>query len=126
MINGRMSSAYLAQVPLQIQDGNGDWPTLWAVVDTAFTGQLALPESYVRRLGLIMSDENRVTPATGQTIIVPAGNIRLLWLGRRLLVRAVQSGTRPLLGMRLLWHHHIAINAVTNGAVTITPHGGPI
>ena len=121
MINGRMSSAYLAQVPLQVQDGNGDWPTLWAVVDTAFTGQLALPESYVRRLGLIMSDENRVTPATGQTIIVPAGNIRLLWMGRPLLVRAVQSGTRPLLGMRLLWNHHIAINAVTNGAVTITP-----
>ena len=126
MINGQVSSAGLAQVPVQIQDGNGDWPTLWAVVDTAFTGQLALPEPYVRRLGLTMADENRVTPATGQTVLVPAGNIRLLWLGRRLLVRAVQSGAHPLLVMRLLWQHHIAINAVTNGAVTITPHGGPI
>ena len=26
----------------------------------------------------------------------------------------------------ITWHHHIAINAVANGAVTITPHGGPI
>ena len=121
MINGRVSSAGLARVPVNIQDANGDWPTLWAVVDTAFTGQVALPEQYVRRLGLTMNDENRVTPATGQTILVPAGNIRLLWLGRRLLVRAVQSGTHPLLGMRLLWNHHIAISAVTDGAVAITP-----
>ena len=124
MINGRVSNAYLAQVPIQIQDGNGDWPTLWVVIDTAFTGQLALPERYVRQLGLTMDEENRVTPATGQTILVPAGNVRLLWLGRLLLVRAVQSGSHPLLGMRLLRNHHIAIDAVPAGAVFVTPLAG--
>ena len=121
MINGHISTARLPQIPVRLQDGSGNWQTLSVVVDTGFTGQLALPESYANRLGLELNEEISVTPATGQTILVPAGNARIVWQGEQLLVRVAQAGTHPLLGMLLLWNHHIAIDAITNGSVTITP-----
>ena len=124
MTNGRISTARLPQIPVRLQDGSGNWQTLAVVVDTGFTGHLALPESYANRLGLELNEEISVTPATGRTILVPAGNARIVWQGEQLLVRVAQAGTHPLLGMSLLWNHHIAIDAVPNGAVAITPYGG--
>ena len=124
MINGRIADLRLAWIPLRVQGGSGDWQTLNVVVDTGFTGQLALPERYVRQLELMLNDENRVTPATGQSILVAAGNVLVMWHGRQLRVRVVQSGTHPLLGMALLWNNRIAIDAVADGAVTVTPLGG--
>ena len=121
MTNGYISTVRLPQIPVRIQDGGGNWQMLAAVVDTGFTGQLALPESYANRLGLELNDEISVTPATGRAIVVPAGNVRIIWRGEQRLARVAQAGTHPLLGMALLWNHHIAIDAVANGAVTVAP-----
>ena len=136
MTNGYISTARLPQIPVRIQDGGGNWQMLAVVVDTGFTGQLALPESYAdtgftgqlalpesyaNRLGLELNDEISVTPATGRAIVVPAGNVRIIWRGEQRLARVAQAGMHPLLGMSLLWNHHIAIDAVANGAVSITP-----
>ena len=121
MTNGYISTARLPQIPVRLQDGSGNWQMLAAVVDTGFTGQLALPESYANRLGLELNDEISVTPATGRAIVVPAGNVRIIWRGEQRLARVAQAGTHPLLGMSLLWNHRIAIDAVANGAVSITP-----
>ena len=82
---------------------------------------MALPARYVQRLGLTLDDETYVTPATGQSIPVRGGPALIMWQGRPTPVRVVQAGTHPLLGMRLLWRNHIAIDATDNGAVTITP-----
>ena len=121
MISGRIADMDLAWIPVRIQDGSGSWRRLRIVLDTGFTGQLALPERYVRQLGLILNRDSQVTPATGQSVPVPAGGAVIMWQGRPRHVRVVQAGTHPLLGMRLLWRNHIAIDAVANGAVTVTP-----
>ena len=121
MISGRIADIDLAGIPVRIQDGGGSWRRLRIVLDTGFTGQLALPERYVRQLGLILNRDSQVTPATGQSVPVPAGSAVIMWQGRPTHVRVVQVGTHPLLGMRLLWRNHIAIDAVANGAVTVTP-----
>ena len=120
MINGHIGDMDLAWIPVSIHDGGGSWRRLRIVLDTGFTGQLALPERYVRQLGLILNRDSRVTPATGQSVPVPAGSALIMWQGRPKPVRVVQAGTHPLLGMRLLWRNHIAIDAVANGAVTVT------
>ena len=83
MTNGYISTVRLPQIPVRIQDGGGNWQMLAAVVDTRFTGQLALPESYANRLGLELNDEISVTPATGRAIVVPAGNVRIIWRGEQ-------------------------------------------
>ena len=124
MISGRIAGRDLAWIPIIIQDNGGSWQQLDVVLDTGFTGELALPERYVFQLGLTLNDETRAAPAVGQSMPVPAGNALVIWHGRRRLVRVLQAGTHPLVGMRLLWNHHITIDAVADGAVSITPLGG--
>ena len=121
MISGRIADMDLAWIPVRIQDGSGSWRRLRIVLDTGFTGQLALPERYARQLGLILNRDIQVTPATGQSVPVPAGSAVIMWQGRPRHVRVVQAGTHHLLGMRLLWRNHITIDAAANGAVTVTP-----
>ena len=120
IINGRVADMDLAWIPVSIQDGSGSWRRLRIVLDTGFTGQLALPERCVRQLGLILNRDSQVTPATGQSVPVPAGGALIMWQGHPRHVRVVQAGTHPLLGMRLLWRNHITIDAIANGAVTVT------
>ena len=124
MTRGRIADLNLAWVPVAIQDSGGDWRQLNIMLDTGFTGELALPERYVRQLGLILGHETRVTPATGQPVSVAAGSAVIIWQGNPRRTRVIQSGTHPLLGMALLWNHHIAIDAIPDGAVAITPYGG--
>ena len=124
MISGQIAELGLAWLPIRIRDGNGGWQILRCVVDTGFTGQLVLPESAVRRLALNLNNETRVTPAAGPTVLTLAGSVLIDWMERIMPARVVQAGTHPLLGMSLLWNHHIAIDAVADGAVAVAPLGG--
>ena len=126
MTGGRVTSARQPLLPMAILDGGGQWRTLPFVLDTGFTGFIAVPERYSRQLGLTFRRMVDVSSATEQSVMVASGYALIVWFGQRRAVRAVQAGTHPLIGMSLLWHHHIAISAVADGAVTITPHGGPI
>ena len=121
MMNGRIADLNLAWIPVSIQDSGGIWHQFNILLDTGFTGQLALPERYVRQLGLTLDYESRVTPATGPSVAVPAGSAVIMWQGNLRRTRVIQSGTHPLLGMTLLWQNRITIDAVTDGAVSITP-----
>ena len=124
MISGQIAELGLAWLPVRIRDGNGAWQILRCVVDTGFTGQLALPEGVVRRLALNLNNETRVTPAAGPPVLTLAGSVLIDWMERTMPARVVQAGTHPLLGMSLLRNHHIAIDAVADGAVTVAPLGG--
>ena len=124
MISGRVTHERRALIVIAIMDGGGDWRTIDVTIDTGFNGQLALPDHYVRQLGLILNQNERATPAIGQTRSVHSGYTRLLWDGAPRVVRVIQAGTSPLLGMDFLWNHRITIDAVTDGAVAITPLGG--
>lgn len=107
--------------PLTILDSGGNLHTLSVIVDTGFTGELALPEIYIRQLGLALEDYREVRPATGEIIRIPSGEISVIWQGRQRRVQVLQLDSEPLLGMEFLWQHRITIDAVANGAVTVTP-----
>ena len=124
MIDGRVSSALRAILPLEIQDGSGDWRTLPFTLDTGYTGSLALPEPFARQLGLTLDGFRTASSATQQSVRVRYGYARIVWQGQEQLTRFLEAGTHPLIGMSLLWNHHIAIDAVPDGAVAITPYGG--
>ena len=51
---GRVFPTRKPLVPLTILDGRGHRHPLQFILDTGFTGELVLPEQYVRRFGLIM------------------------------------------------------------------------
>ncbi len=93
-------------------------------IDTGFNGQLALPELHIRQLALTLDQNQRATPAIGQTRIVSPGFTQLLWDGVPRDVRVIQAGATPLLGMEFLWNHRITIDVIANGPVTVAPLGG--
>ena len=121
MINGRVAGTRRILMLLEVQDGDGNWQMLPVMLDTGFTGYLALPERFVLRLGLTLDGRRLVSSATQQSAMVRYGYARIIWFGQQRTVRVVQAGTHHLLGMSLLWNQHIAIDAITNGPVTITP-----
>ena len=120
-MHGHVTPERRVLIALAIRDGSGIWNTIDVAIDTGFTGQLALPEEYVRQLDLNLDRMRRATPAIGQTRIVSSGFTQLLWDGTPHDVRVIQAGTSPLLGMEFLWNHRITIDAVADGAVSITP-----
>ena len=121
MIEGRVSSALRAILPLAIQDGNGNWRTLPFTLDTGYTGYLALPASFTLQLGLTLDGFRTASSATQQSVPVRYGYTRIIWQGHEQLTRFLEAGTHPLLGMSLLRNHHIAIDAVADGAVAVAP-----
>ena len=121
MTNGSVTGTRKPLVPLTILDGSGNPQTLRVVLDTGFTGQVSLPERYVRQLGIRINRYIQGRPATGETIRIPAGRATVIWQGRTRIVEVLQLDSDPLLGMDFLWQHRIIIDAVTNGAVTVTP-----
>ncbi len=86
MTPGRVDARRKPFVPVTVLDNQSKPHTIQFILDTGFTGQLLLPNRYMNRLGL--------------------------------------SITEPLLGMEFLWNHRITIDAITDGAVNITPLGG--
>ena len=122
MTSGNVTSTRIPLVPLTLLDGAGNRHTMRVILDSGFTGELALPEGYVRRLGLTMNESSEVRAATGEIIRrIPAGRVVVVWQGQRRSVRVMQLDSEPLLGMEFLWQHRITIDAIAGGAVTVAP-----
>ena len=121
MISGRVTEDLKAKINITINVGDGGWNSLNVVIDTGFNGQLALPEETVQSLGLVLDRFRRVTPAIGGTRVVASGYVQLQWEDVSIRARVIQAGTEPLVGMALFRNHRITIDAVADGAVSITP-----
>ena len=124
MTRGYVTTTRKPMLPLTILDRNDNGHAIQFIVDTGFTGQVLLPERYIRRLGLIMDSWFEGRPATGEVTNILAGEAIIIWQGQRRDVHVLQLDSEPLLGMELLWNNRIAIDAVADGAVTVTPLGG--
>ena len=129
MTTGSVTNTRKPIIRLTILDSAGNRRTVPVIVDTGFTGELALPPRYVSRLGLTVDDAIQGRPVTGEFISIPTGDAVVIWQNRRRGATFLQVDSEPLLGMQFLWNHHIwnhhiAIDAVANGAVTLTPLGG--
>ena len=124
MTTGRVTITRKPIVRLYILDSAGHQHIVPVIVDTGFTGELALPPRYVSRLGLSITDTYHGRPVTGEFLAIPAGDAVVIWQNRRRSATFLEVDSEPLLGMLFLWNHHIAIDAVADGAVTLTPLGG--
>ncbi len=124
MTTGNVTNTRKPIVRLTILDSAGHQHIVPVIVDTGFTGELALPPRYVNRLGLTTDDAIHGRPVTGEFISIPAGDAVVIWQNRRRSITFLEVDSEPLLGMLFLWNHHIAIDAVANGPVTLTPLGG--
>ena len=125
MTSGNVTSTRIPLMPITLLDSAGNSHTMRVILDSGFTGELLLPQRYVRRLGLTMNETSEVRPATGEFVRnIPTGRVTILRPGRRRSVRVLQLDSEPLIGMEFLWNHRITIDAIANGPVTVAPLAG--
>lgn len=93
--------------------------TVSAVVDTAFTAHLTLPNASIRELGLTQRGEQPAMLASGEVehFAVYAGLTS--WNGQDRLIPVFESNSEPLLGMAMLWGSRLTVDAWEGGDVTI-------
>ncbi len=94
------------------------------VIDTGFTGALALPPTAIGAMGLPFLEDMPASLANDHTVTVPVYTATILWNDLEAVVRVLAVGRRPLLGTALLNQNHLGINFVEGGQVIVTPHGG--
>ena len=90
-----------------------------AVVDTGFSGELALPSDLVQSLGLEYIDDVPVVLADLLQRPVRAYEGVVSWHGRHREVVVLEMGSAPLLGMSLLLDCRLTISCRPHGAVVI-------
>ena len=108
------------EVEVAIAGVNLDFITVTAVVDTAFTGALALPSRTVQELGLTYQDERLVRLAAGRRSVRIYG-AAISWFGQPRAVPVHETDDKPLIGNMLLNNCRLSIDFREGGAVTIQP-----
>ena len=90
-----------------------------AMVDTGFTGWLALPDDSIARLGLTHYGQRPAHQAAGESRMFDVYSALVLWHGRPYPV--VVHGTRgvPLVGMALLNGNRLTVDSWEGGDVII-------
>ena len=105
MTNGSVTSTRKPLLRVTLLDTEEHRHTIPFILDTGFTGQLLLPERYIRRLGIRMSRRSTGRLASGEMTEIATGTAAVIWQGRRRSVRVLQLDSEPLLGMEFLWNH---------------------
>ena len=103
MISGHIDDDLQAIVPLVVLH-KAKTETIEFLVDTGFTGFLALPPSLVRTLGLSAIDIQRGMTADGRVGYFETIDVCILWHNQPKVLRA-QVLDEPLIGTRLLRSH---------------------
>ena len=94
--------------------------TVEVVVDTGFTGALALPSRIVQGLGLTREGERQIHLAHGQGSL-PVYGAAVSWLGQLRATFVYEIDGTALLGAALLTNCRLAIDFQEGGDVAIQP-----
>ena len=108
-----------AWVTVSATNAYGNLQQCEVIVDTGFTGWLTLPETDIRRLGLIRTGHRDGITASGNTERFEFYRTSVAWHGRTYPVEVFQSIDQPLLGMELLEGSRVVVDAWDGGDVTI-------
>lgn len=114
-----MNPAYEAVVPLRLQGSDGQARDIEAVVDTGYSGFLALPVALVAELGLPFAYMGRAFLANDAEVDFDVHYATVVWDGRFRDIEADATGSTPLVGMQLLERHNLNIEVVDGGCVVI-------
>ena len=108
------------QIDVEVAGINLDFKTALAVVDTAFTGALALPREIIQELGLTQQGQRTARLAYGQRDIRIFGAV-VSWFGQLRAVPVHETDDKPLVGNMLLDNCRLTIDFVEGGEVAIQP-----
>jgi len=118
MITGKVTNNLEVVVELVII-GLNHKETIECIVDTGFSGYLALPSSLIQRLNLKKIDDQEVVLADGSTAIMEKYLVKVLWHGEERSVSALRADGGPITGMFLLHGSRVILDVVEDGDVSI-------
>ena len=107
------------RVSISVANRNQVFRVEAAVVDTAFTGWLTLPDASIRELGLPHYGQRPANQADGEAQMYDIYGALVSWHGRTRPVPVHQSGSMPLIGMALLHGCRLSVDAWEGGDVVI-------
>ncbi|NEP19236.1 MAG: clan AA aspartic protease [Leptolyngbya sp. SIO4C1] len=119
MIQGVVNSRYEATLPLVIGNKQGKRQVIHTVIDTGFNGFLSLPSAVISTLNLSWSASDIVTLGDGSETLFDLYAATVIWDGEYCEIDVAASETEPLVGMALLHHYRLQIDAVQGGIVKI-------
>jgi clan AA aspartic protease len=90
-----------------------------AVVDTGFTGMLALPRGIVAPLGLVPMLPMVAELADTSAVFLDVFEAVVIWQGFEVEVAILVTGDRPLLGTGLLAGWELRAQFIEGGQVTV-------
>lgn len=119
MIVGQISGNNLeARVPLVVLN-KGKTITVDFLVDTGFSGHMAVPLSVVEALNLEYQDLQRGILADGKRSLFDTVDLCVYWNDRPVVVRAQVLG-EPLIGTRMLSGHSIQAEWQQGGEIRLS------
>lgn len=121
MITGHVNTDREAVVSVVVRGSEGQEQTVEAIIDTGFTGRITLPPHLIAALGLQYRGQGWVVLGDGSESQFDIFEAGVVWGGKLLLVAVEAAETEPLVGMRLLAGHELAIQVVPGGTVSIRP-----
>ena len=119
MLTGRVSDDLQAWIAIEILAPNGQTRRIEAVLDTGFNGELALPATTIRQLGLPEDIRRPAVNATGDRVSLMTYRCTVLWYGQLHPIQVVEAGGEPLLGMELLLDSLVTLEVREGGAVNV-------
>ena len=123
MITGRVTARREAIVQLQLRAADGSPDTVEAIIDTGFTGFLALPADWIGALGLPLAGLQRTFLADGSETVLIAYEATVHWHGEEVVVKTLEVERSALVGMSLLDGSLVTMEITKGGSVRIEPMG---
>ena len=111
-MNGHVDEFGRAVVELTIRSGaTGEPFPISAWVDTAFNGELVIPQTLIDAAGLEQTGGILARLADGNDVVLESYACELDWFGERRQVEVVANdGQLPLLGVTLLLGHRLTVD----------------
>ena len=125
MIRGHVSRDLEPLVTIEIEASDGSFQPHEIVLDTAFSGELALPYRIIERLGLTYRGQSDWTLATGREEQMHDFAGVIFWHGQRREVAVLETQSESLLGASLLSGSRISIDFRRGGEVVVEEEDWP-
>lgn len=121
MITGLVNSKLEAVVSLVVHGTQEETRQIEAVIDTGYSGYLALSSELIAAFGLNPIGTQQITLADGSevdSVLCPA---TITWDGNTRIIEVYVLETVPLIGMALLEGYDLKIRVAIGGGITIEP-----
>ena len=120
MMTGSVSDRH-ALLPITFRLPGRPDLTIEFIVDTGFTGALALPPSAIAALTIPYVGEQTANLANDAQVELSLYSATILWNGVEQEVRVLATGRRPLVGTSLLDGQELLVQFADRGLVTVDP-----